>query len=341
MLNQVAFYIGLFLTSWILTFLLYRYAKPLHLVAVADERSSHEGNIATGGGLAFALSFLLVSWLGFQREFVSPNLFIALVGGGMLLSLVGFWDDIKPLPVRVRIVSQTIAALWAIYWIGSLPTLTIGSYQLSLGNASSAVTFLGMIWLINLYNFMDGIDGLAGTQAATIALSSSLIAILNTQLNQFWLYSALAVLVIGFLFWNWPRAQIIMGDTGSGFLGYVFAVLALRSSQSSPQAFWTFVILLSVFLVDATLTLLRRLVTGEPFYQPHCTHSYQILAQRWQSHKKVTMLVLFINLFWLLPCAVLANIYSNVAFEIALIALLPIFLGCTYLQKQAFPSKSY
>lgn len=331
----MTFYMGLFLASWIFTFLLYRYAKPLRLVAIADERSSHEGNIATGGGLAFSLGFLLVNGLGFKQGLISLDLFMALIGG-WLLAITGFWDDIKPLPVRVRIASQTIVALWAIYWIGSLPTLTMGNYQLSLGNASSAVTFLGMIWLINLYNFMDGIDGLAGTQAATIAISSALIAMVNYQANQCWLYGSLAVLVIGFLFWNWPRAQIIMGDTGSGFLGYVFAVLALRSSQNSPQAFWIFVILLSVFLVDATLTLLRRLVRGEPFYQPHCTHTYQILAQRWQSHKKVTVLVLFINLFWLFPCALIANAYPNIAFEIALVAIFPIFSGCIYLQRQVF-----
>lgn len=248
--------------------------------------------------------------------------------------MIGFWDDIKPLPVRVRIASQTIAALWAIYWVGSLPTLAIGHWQFSLGNASAAVTFLATIWLINLYNFMDGIDGLAGTQATTITISAALIAMLNQQANQFWLYAALATILIGFLFWNWPRARIFMGDTGSCFLGYLFAVLTLRNSQTTPHAFWIFTILLGIFLVDATLTLLRRLIRGEPFYQPHCTHSYQLLAQQWQSHKKVTVLALCINLFWLLPFAFIANSYPHFAFESALIALFPIFAGCFYLQTQ-------
>jgi Fuc2NAc and GlcNAc transferase len=332
MLDNIPFYIGLFLTSWVLTFLLYRYASALRLMATADERSSHEGNIATGGGLALAVSFLLIAWLGYERQLLSLDLLMALVGGGSLLMLVGFWDDIKPLPVRVRIASQTVASLWAIYWIGSLPTLSVGSWQLSLGNASAAVTFLAMIWMINLYNFMDGIDGLAGTQAMTVAISAALIAMLNHQLNALWLYATLGALVIGFLFWNWPRARIIMGDTGSGFLGYIFAVLALHGSQETPHAFWVFTILLAVFLVDATLTLLRRLVSGEPFYQPHCTHSYQILAQRWQSHKKVTLLVLGTNFFWLLPWAFIANRYPHFAFESALIALFPILVGCGYLQ---------
>jgi Fuc2NAc and GlcNAc transferase len=332
MLNSLAFYTGLFLISWVLTFFLYRYAKSLQLIAAADERSSHEGDTATGGGLALASTFILATWLGCQYQFISYDLFIAIAGGGGLLAIIGFWDDIKPLPIRVRMMSQTIAALWAIYWVGSLPTLTIGHWQFSLGNASAAVTFLAIIWFINLYNFMDGIDGLAGTQATTIAISAALLAIFNQQPHQSWLYAALGVILIGFLFWNWPSARIFMGDTGSCFLGYLFAVLTLRSSQTTPHDFWVFTILLSIFLVDATLTLLRRLVRGEPFYQPHCTHSYQILAQRWQSHKKVTLFVLGINLFWLLPWAFIANIYPHLAFESALVALFPILTGCIYLQ---------
>lgn len=329
---MLVFYIALFLATFTLTFLLYRYARLLRLVASADERSSHEGNIATGGGLAIAISFLGVTWIGFKSHFISFELFIALMGGGLLLAIIGLWDDIKPLPIRFRIAAHTLAALWAIYWLGGLPAIMLGNWQLSLGHLSPVVTFLTVVWLINLYNFMDGIDGLAGTQAISIALSATFIALLNHQFYPVWLYAALATVVAAFLYWNWPRARIFMGDIGSGFLGYVFAVLVLRSSQECPQSFWVFTILFSVFLVDATFTLLRRILMGEPFYQPHCTHSYQILAQYWQSHQKVTLLVLGINLLWLWPLAFLASTYPHFAFQITLLALFPILMGCIYLQ---------
>ena len=208
----------------------------------------------------------------------------------------------------------------------------LGKWQLSLGHVSSVITFLTVVWFTNLYNFMDGIDGLAGTQAVTVAVSTVLIAALNYQFDQIWLYTSLAITVVGFLYWNWPRARIFMGDVGSGFLGYIFAILMLQSSQQHPHSFWVFTILFSIFLVDATLTLLRRIIVGEPFYQPHRTHCYQILAQYWQSHQKVTVLVLMINILWLLPWAIAANTYPDLAFQITLAALFPILLGCLYLQ---------
>jgi Fuc2NAc and GlcNAc transferase len=340
MLNPVVFHLILFLGTFALTGLICRYASVFHLVAIADERSSHAGNIATGGGLALALSFLLVLWRGFNQHFISFDLFVSLIGGSCVVALVGLWDDIKPLAIRFRMAVHTCAALWAIYWLGGLPSLHFANWQLPLGHVGPIVTFLFILWFINLYNFMDGIDGLASIQAATVTISCAFIALANQHTSDIWLYSALTVVIFGFLGWNWPKARIFMGDAGSGFLGYLFAVLILHNSQTSPPTFWIFTILLGVFLIDATLTLLRRIFMGEPFYQPHRTHSYQLLAQYWQSHQKVTALVAVINLGWLLPCALLANTYPRYSFFIALIALLPILGICIFLQTLFFRSSS-
>lgn len=341
LLNPIVFHLVLFLGTFTLTGLICRYAKIFHLVAVADERSSHAENTATGGGLALASSFLLILWVGFNKHLLSFDLSVALIGGGCVLAIVGFWDDIKPLPIRFRMMVHACTALWAIYWLGGLPSLSVGNWQLSLGHVGPIMTFLFMLWFINLYNFMDGIDGLAGIQATTVTISCALIALSNRQTNEIWLYTALTFMILGFLCWNWPKARIFMGDAGSGFLGYLFAVLILQNSQSSPPTFWIFTILLGVFLIDATLTLLRRILTGEPFYQPHRTHSYQLLAQHWQSHQKVTLLVAIINLVWLLPWALVANAYSSYSFLIAVIALLPILGGCIFLQATFFRSSRY
>jgi Fuc2NAc and GlcNAc transferase len=108
----------------------------------------------------------------------------------------------------------------------------------------------------------------------------------------------------GFLCWNWPPAKIFMGDAGSGFIGFMFGVLALRAGWTDPVLFWGWTILLGVFVVDATLTLLRRALTGETFYVAHRSHGYQHAAQRYRAHGPVTVFVGVINVVWLLPIAV-------------------------------------
>jgi UDP-N-acetylmuramyl pentapeptide phosphotransferase/UDP-N-acetylglucosamine-1-phosphate transferase len=248
LIYDLIFYFVLFLATSGLTFCIYRYANALRLIAIEDERSSHQGIVATGGGLAIAASFLFVMGLGFYQQRFPVAFFKALLGGGLLLAVIGFWDDIKPLPIRFRMGWQCVAAFWAIYWLGEFPPILMGGWQLYLGHLASVVTFLAILWFINLYNFMDGIDGLAGTQAVTTAVSMAVIAIVNQQPNQVWLLTALAVMVAGFLVWNGSRARIIiMGDVGAGFLGYVFAVIFLHNSQQSSSLFWAFIILFAIF----------------------------------------------------------------------------------------------
>jgi Fuc2NAc and GlcNAc transferase len=140
---------------------------------------------------------------------------------------------------------------------------------------------------------------------------------------------ALGSACLGFLAWNWPPARIFMGDVGSGYLGYVIGVLTLASARENSVTLWVWLVLDAVFLVDATLTLLLRLFRGERVYQAHRSHAYQWLARRWNSHKRVTVSVLAINLLWLLPCAALIVANPRRAVWIALIALGPV-LGATF-----------
>jgi Fuc2NAc and GlcNAc transferase len=135
---------------------------------------------------------------------------------------------------------------------------------------------------------------------------------------------ALAAASAGFLVWNWPPAKIFMGDVGSGFLGFVFGLFALSSYQERPSLLWTWLILLSVFVVDSTLTLIRRLVSGERWYEAHCAHAYQHAARRYGLHSKVTLAVAAINAAWLFPLAWLASIRSDRAPLIAVAAVVPL-----------------
>jgi Fuc2NAc and GlcNAc transferase len=131
--------------------------------------------------------------------------------------------------------------------------------------------------------------------------------------------------VLGFLFWNFPPAKIFMGDAGSGFLGMAIGVISLQAAWASPDLFWAWLILLGVFIVDATVTLLRRLLRGEKIYEAHRSHAYQFASRRYGRHLPVTLAVAAINLFWLFPLAasvVLWSIDGVLALTVAYIPLL-------------------
>jgi Fuc2NAc and GlcNAc transferase len=162
------------------------------------------------------------------------------------------------------------------------------------------------VWLINLTNFMDGIDGLAAVEAISVCAGGSLIHLWTVPGGNGWLGPLmLASATLGFLIWNLPPAKIFMGDAGSGFLGLMLATFSLQSASIAPTLFVSWVILLGVFIVDATLTLLRRVVYGEKFYEAHRSHAYQHAAERLGAHSPVTLIVGAINLCWLLPLALL------------------------------------
>jgi Fuc2NAc and GlcNAc transferase len=129
----------------------------------------------------------------------------------------------------------------------------------------------------------------------------------------------LGLAALGFLVWNWPPAKIFMGDVGSGYLGFVIAVLAVADARNNPVAPFIWLILAAVFFVDATVTLIRRWRRGEQVHQAHRTHAYQQLSRRWNSHRRVTLAVLCLNLGVLLPCAVFAFLHPQFAGWIALL----------------------
>ena len=172
---------------------------------------------------------------------------------------------------------------------------------------------------------MDGIDGIAGVEAICVAGGGALIIRLNNgdAAQSFWLMT-LAAATLGFLFWNWPPAKIFMGDACSGFLGFILGIFALVTSATAGINLWSWLILLGIFLTDATITLIRRILRKEKFYKAHRSHGYQILSRRFNSHLKVTLYCLFINIFWLFPLASLASFHSEWGAVCALIAFSPL-----------------
>lgn len=192
------------------------------------------------------------------------------------------------LSVSFRACVHVVAALWALGWLGGLPALELGFTSVHLGWFGWPVGVLATVWLINLYNFMDGIDGLAGGQAVVASLGGGALlyaAGLTAMSELTW---TLAAVVVGFLVWNWAPAKIFMGDVASAFLGYIFAVLAISSEAQGGPPILIWSLLLGVFIVDATATLLRRIRQGEQWHEAHRSHAYQLATQMGYSHGQVT-----------------------------------------------------
>ena len=324
-LDIVVVVILAFLLSVWLTYRARRFALSRGMLDVPNARSSHCSVTPRGGGLAIVLA-ATVSWtiLGL-RGHIPLDLFCALVGGGASVAFIGFMDDRRPVPAHVRFTVHIAAAVWALAWLGAPSQLQVGSEVISLGWWGAVLAALGITWFLNLFNFMDGIDGIAASEAIFIACAGAALQLHGPATAGVATAGVLlAASCGGFLLWNWPPARIFMGDVGSGYLGYVIGVLVLALARENAGAVWVWLILGGAFFVDSTVTLVRRAARGERVFEAHRSHAYQWLARRWGSHRRVTIGVTLVNVLWLLPCAVLATALPQDAMWIAFVALLPL-----------------
>lgn len=283
-----------FIASLGLTGVARRYALSRGLLDRPNERSLHSVPTPRGGGLAIVLVVLTGIVVMAFRGTLPIATAVSLAGGGALVAGVGFLDDRRGMPAHVRFGIHLLAAAWAVWWLGGMTELTIGTSRALVGWAGTLLALATIVWATNLYNFMDGIDGLAAGEAVTVGLAAALLLGHSG--------SPLAVLALltagasaGFLVWNWPPARIFMGDVGSGFLGFIFAGLALASENAGDLPALVWLILLGVFFADATITLVRRMLRGERWYQAHRTHAYQRIVESGWPHQRVTLLVLLLN----------------------------------------------
>jgi Fuc2NAc and GlcNAc transferase len=297
------------------------------LLDVPNERSLHSATMPRGGGMSIVitatLAMLALRYIGAIRT----DTLLALLVGGTAVAVIGFVDDRHRVPAGIRLAVHVAAAVAALAWLGGLPPLALGGRVVDLGWVGHALALLGIVWILNLFNFMDGIDGLAASQAVFMACGGALLSLLYAP-NSDVLAAGIVIAAasLGFLAWNWPPATIFMGDVGSGYLGYVIAVLAVAATRSNPAAVWVWLILGGAFFVDATLTLVRRAMRGERVHQAHRGHAYQRLATRWGSHRRVTLAVILLNFAWLLPCAIFAGCYPRAASWAVLGALAPLIV---------------
>jgi Fuc2NAc and GlcNAc transferase len=304
-----------------------RFAFARGMLDVPNRRSSHKVVTPRGGGAAIVLVTSLACAALVVLDDLRASVFGAVVVGGAVVAIVGFFDDRNSVSPRVRLLVHFAAAIWADALLGGLPALPIGSHLVQLGWVGHVLAVLSIVWTLNLFNFMDGIDGIAAAEAVFISLAGAVLGLVVGH----WQAVAPVALVFaaacgGFLCWNWPPAKIFMGDVGSGYLGYVIAVAALAAAREDPVAAWVWLILGAAFFIDSTLTLVRRAARGDRIYVAHRSHAYQWLARRYSSHLKVTLGTVLLNLLWLLPCSIVAARHPERAAAVTLIACVPVFL---------------
>ncbi len=293
-------------------------------------RRSHCQPTPRGGGLAIVATTLGGIALSWWFGTMPASLAATFLAGGLAIAAIGIWEDYSGISRRLRLLVQTVVAIWVTCHLpGTVFALSDTSFLAQ--NLGHVTEVISLVWLINLYNFMDGIDGLAASESIFVAIAATLLLIdqasLAIPLN------LLAAGATGFLIWNWPPARIFMGDSGSCFIGFVLGVTALACFRQQPQQIGVWLILLGVFLIDATITLMRRVLLGQKWYEPHRSHAYQRLSQRWHSHAKVTSAIIALNIFWLLPCAAIVNVFREHAGWVIVLSLAP--LACVVLALDA------
>lgn len=317
--------------SFALTAGLRRYALARSLMDVPNDRSSHSVPTPRGGGVAIVLSYIVALCMLYGCRLMSSDTFIAFLGAGSVTAVIGFLDDHGHIAARWRLLAHFLSAGWGVYWLGGLAPFALFGFSIDPGWIGHFLAVVYLVWMLNLYNFMDGIDGIASLEAITVCFGGVLIYWFSGNSDLAWPAVLLAACVAGFLCWNFPPAKIFMGDAGSGFLGVVLGLLSLQAAWIAPDLLWGWLILLGVFIVDATFTLLRRLLRGDKVYEAHRSHAYQFASRSHGGHMPVALAVCLINLLWLMPIAIGVVLYKwDGAFALILAYLPLVWLAVRY-----------
>ncbi len=310
MLNTLSYFLLVAGSACVLTGATAWYARRQGMLDIPGERHSHTVATPRGGGLGIVLALLLSSWF-FPFDSALPGFWTyCLLPGFVALAVVGFLDDRYSLSIIPRLLVQLAASL-----------VLLGYAQLSGWEAGiwlwiAAALFI--VWMTNLYNFMDGSNGMAAMQAVFAGTSLALLFYRSGDSSVAQLAAALAAASLGFLPWNLGRARVFMGDTGSVSLGFMIAGLMFYGVIQQDFSIAVAVSVMLVFLCDSSLTLLARVIRGERWYTPHKQHIYQRLIAHGWSHSQVMWLYQLINILLVVPVIVVAVSYP----EWAIVALI-------------------
>lgn len=315
-----------FIGAWSGTEAVRAYALRKNLMDQPNERSSHSVPTARGGGVAVIATILLAAFVLRASDSAWSGVIGSLVPSLAAVAAVGWLDDRIGLPAYTRLVVHFLSAAWFLAFAFD-PLAAFGVEGRAAWIATYCVAAVLIVWALNLYNFMDGIDGLAGSEGVFLGAAGAFL---------FWrhgLYVPATLMVLtacatfGFLVHNWPPARIFMGDAGSGGMGFLLAAVPVANLGAEGPSVYVWAILWGTFLCDATTTLARRVLRGERLAQAHRGHAYQVLSRRVGSHRTVTQWYTVVNLVWLLPLAIVADSSAQIGRWACVIALLPLCIA--------------
>lgn len=329
MLIVIACLVGLSsyaLTSWYRVIALRR-----SFLDIPNDRSSHSLPTPRGGGIAILIATLVGAlYLGSALGQLWPLGWLAV--SALILGGISYWDDLCHIRPKWRFITQLIVVVVMICVLGGINHVHMINNVYSGNFLINAIALIAMIWLINLYNFMDGINGIAAGMA--IAVCASILVLLKLSMSPIDLFILPAMLLassIGFIVWNFPIAKIFMGDIGSCFIGFLFGVMILQIGHWNGIFYYLIPILLSPFIVDSSVTLIHRALRKQVLHQAHREHAYQHMATRFNSHTIITMAYLLITLCYLLPICIgilIGWIADWQGLVIAYVTLIPLALWC-------------
>lgn len=298
-----------------------KFAINNKILANLNFRTLHEKPTPRGGGIVFSLVFIFCVLFLYLMNVVNFELMLVFAIGAGMAAIIGYIDDLRGIDSIMKLFLQLLLALWILYifnggplnmieWLNGWPSWVISSFLL--------------VWLINVYNFIDGIDGLAITGAMLILLTLLLTFVISNQSSVLvTLFLVLLTSCFGFLFFNWPKASIFMGDSGSIFLGYCFGAFIIYSLMMDEISFLTWLVVFGYYLGDTTTTTLIRIVLVKKWYSTHRSHAYQNLARILNNHSIVTIGVIIYHVLWLLPLAVWTVLKPDFAIIAVILAFLP------------------
>jgi len=287
-----------FLSALIGTGLLVRYLAHRHVFDLPNDRSSHSKPTPRGGGIAVIVAITIVWGVGFITSDETLGHDLPILLAALLLATLGFIDDLRDLPALPRLLAQVCAVgigIWAISAEGGLFSSML-PVPIDL-----AMTGFIWLWFVNIFNFMDGIDGLTGVEMVSIGIGLSGLSAIGIASAEVLPHAvAITAVALGFLVWNWDPAKIFMGDVGSVPIGFLIAWMLITAANGSGANIETTIIVLllpAYYLADASITLGCRLVRRENVFKGHRQHFYQKAVIRGLSHKTVCLVVLLTNMF--------------------------------------------
>ncbi len=308
-----------------------RAASKLGLISIPNNRSSHQKPTPHGGGIGIVSAVTIAVFCLQSEQPIRLIMFII----ALPLALTGLLDDISRLSPRIRLGVQLAVCAGFLFLLENPAPITVNQFHIH-GLFLVLILLLLGVWWINLFNFMDGIDGIAGAQAVImLSVGAALIAWKHplAMASPIWMLMLLIVAAtVGFLILNWPPAKIFMGDVGSTWLAFMIFVLALTTVKAGWINYSCWAVLSAVFVADSTVTLLTRIALKECWYEAHSSHAYQRLSRLWKGenrkgHRSVTLLATTINLVWLTPLAAACVHFPNWCAVWILLAYIPLVAG--------------